>query len=53
MAEFEEERNRLNQLCRELLVLMGDIERMEEYIATLKKEAAELYKSIDAKLNGE
>ena len=31
---------------------MGDIEKMEECIAGLKKRAVEIYKEIDTKLNG-
>lgn len=51
MADVEEERKQLRQVLRELLLLMGDIEKMEKCIATLRKKAVELYKEIDAKLD--
>lgn len=51
MADIEEERKQLGQLIKELLVVMGDIEGVEKCIAAIRKEAVELYKEIDAKLN--
>lgn len=53
MADIEEERKKLGQLCREVLILMGDIGKMENRIAALRKQAVETYKEIDNKLNGE
>ncbi len=49
----EELRQQLNELNRQLLVQMGNIEDMEKCIAAIRKEAVELYKEIDAKLNGD
>lgn len=49
----EELRSHLNELNRRLLVQMGNIEDMEKCIATIRKEATEIYLQIDKKLNGE
>jgi len=48
----EGECEKLNKLARRLIVLMGDIEDMEKCIEIIRKEATELYKTIDTKLNG-
>ena len=53
MADIEELRKRLGEICQELLVLMGDIEDMGKCLEAKRKEASELYVEIDAKLNGE
>lgn len=53
MADIEEERRILNELNRRLIVLMGDIEDREKCIVAIRKEAVEVYKEIDAKLNGD
>lgn len=52
MSDIEEERKQLRQVLRELLLVMGDIEKMGTRITALRNEAVELYKEIDAKLDG-
>lgn len=52
MADIEEERKRLTEILRESLLVMGDIEKMQELLDGLRKEAVGLYKEIDKKLNG-
>ena len=48
---IEEERRKLGELNRRLLVLMGNIEDVEKCIAVIRKEATETYLEIDKKLN--
>lgn len=52
MADLENLRRQLNELNRQMLLLMGDIEDMEKCIAAIRKEATNVYKEIDKKLNG-
>jgi len=53
MADIKDCRKRLGELERRLLVLMGNIEDMGKCITAVRTEAVELYKEIDAKLNGD
>lgn len=53
MSDIEEKRKRLGELNQRLVVVMGNIEEMEKCITAIRTEAVELYKEIDAKLNGD
>lgn len=49
----EIERKELNQLCRELLLLDGDIHKLETKLNRIKAKRDKLYLEIDKKLNGD
>lgn len=53
MSNLENERKELNQLCRELLLLDGDIEKLDKKLSRIKERRNKLYLEIDKKLNGE
>ena len=47
----ENERKELNQLCRELLLLDGDIHNLETKLEKIKVRRDTLYLEIDKKLD--
>jgi len=49
----EEKRRRLNEIQREVVLLLTDISNSEKQVAKLKAEANKLYDENDKELNGE
>jgi len=50
---LEDERKALNQLCREVLLVEGDIDKLEKKLARIEERKNKLYLEIDKKLDGE
>lgn len=50
-SNLETERKELNQLCRELLLLDGDISKLENKLERIKERKYKLYIEIDKKLD--
>lgn len=51
MSDLESERKELNQLNRELLLLDGDIEKLQKKIDRIEVRRNTLYLEIDKKLD--
>jgi prefoldin subunit 5 len=51
MDNLEKERSELQQICRELLLLDGDIEKLEKKINRIEERRNNLYLEIDKKLD--
>jgi len=50
---FDEKRRRLNEIQREIVLLLEDISDNEKRVTELKAEANKLYDDNEKKLNGE
>lgn len=51
MNSLENHRKELGELCRELLLLDGDIEKLQKKLSRIEQKRNEIYLEIDKKMD--